>query len=120
MFSFVDFHIVGGKEDVPASPDDERLVDGKSVRFAFLQNAFFACLSGLVTYFVVFNHYGIPPSALYRAVPDAFPATGDQPFVVGGRSYSPDRQEEILNSVQSAYYFSVAINQVLHSPAPSA
>lgn len=43
----------GGKDDVPSNPGDEKLVDMHSFQFAFIQNAFFASATGLVTYFAV-------------------------------------------------------------------
>jgi hypothetical protein len=55
-----------------------------------------------------FNHYGIPPSELAGAVPKYFPATNDDVYEYNGRSYSPEEQKDILASVQSAYYFSIA------------
>jgi hypothetical protein len=55
-----------------------------------------------------FNHYGIPPSELLGAVPKYFPASDDDVYVYNGRSYSPKEQKDILASVQSAYYFSIA------------
>jgi hypothetical protein len=55
-----------------------------------------------------FNHYGIPPSELLGAVPKYFPASDDDVYVYNGRSYNPKEQKDILASVQSAYYFSIA------------
>jgi hypothetical protein len=55
----------------------------------------------------VFNHYGIPPSQLYRAVPNYFPSQGAD-FAYNGRVFTPQDQDRILNKVQSAYYFTIA------------
>ncbi|KAG5184236.1 hypothetical protein JKP88DRAFT_208389 [Tribonema minus] len=100
-----------GKDDVHSNPGDERLVDRKGVIFAFVQNGFFAVATGLVNYFLVFNHYGVHPSSLMGAAPQYFPATNGDTFTSEGKTFSPDRQEDILNSVQSAYYFTIAITQ---------
>lgn len=62
----------------------------------------------LLQHIQVFNHYGIPPSQLYRAVPKYFPASNGDNFVHNGRIYTPDEQNKILHSVQSAYYFTIA------------
>ncbi|KAG5186318.1 hypothetical protein JKP88DRAFT_256400 [Tribonema minus] len=101
----------GGKDDLPTNPGDERLVDMHAVIFAFVQNGFFGVATGLVVYFLVFNHYGVPPSSLMGAAPEFFPATNGDTFEADGKTFSPGRQEDILNSVQSAYYFTIAITQ---------
>jgi hypothetical protein len=65
-------------------------------------------LSLQTTVVQVFNHYGIPPNKLYRAVPKYFPSSNGDNFVHNGRTFTPEQQDSILNSVQSAYYFTVA------------
>ncbi|KAG5185752.1 hypothetical protein JKP88DRAFT_354106 [Tribonema minus] len=101
----------GGKEDVPANPADERLVDMDTFYFAFVQNGFFGVVTGLVVYFLVFNHYGVPPSALLGAAPDYFPATNGDNFNFNGGTLSSSAQDAVLSSVQSAYYFTIVVTQ---------
>jgi magnesium-transporting ATPase (P-type) len=61
----------------------------------------------------VFNHYGVTPSELWGAAPQYFPAASDDDVFVtsAGKVISPERQEDILASVQSSYYFTIAITQ---------
>jgi magnesium-transporting ATPase (P-type) len=61
----------------------------------------------------VFNHYGIKRNELWGAAPQYFPAENDDAVfeTSAGELISPERQDEILASVQSAYYFTIAITQ---------
>mmetsp|Transcript_7445 Transcript_7445/g.11126 ORF Transcript_7445/g.11126 Transcript_7445/m.11126 type:complete len:1130 (+) Transcript_7445:49-3438(+) len=95
-----------------SNPGDVKLVDQPCLLFAFLQTGFFTVLSGLAVYFSLFYYYNVSPSDLVNAAPDYFPASGDKVFTThNGIELSPNRQDAILNAVQSGYYFNVAIMQ---------
>ncbi|KAF8579449.1 aminophospholipid-transporting P-type ATPase [Ramaria rubella] len=93
--------------------DDETLVDGKLLSYAYLEAGILEFLAGIVSYFVVFLKNGFSPSDLRRAQKAGeFFSSGSPPFInYKGQSIDARQQLEALAQAQSIVYLSVFIMQ---------
>jgi hypothetical protein len=54
------------------------------------------------------DYYGIPAKELFGLSPQFFPAENDETYISpSGKVISPKRQQEILASAQSSYFFAL-------------
>jgi len=98
----------------PRNAKTERLVSLRMILFCFFQAGAIESLVGFLAFFLVFNYYGIPPSALVNSANDYFQPCGNPPFVVGSTSFYNDRQVEILSEAQTAYWLMITGGQGFH------
>eukprot|EP00611_Tribonema_gayanum_P004790 TRINITY_DN13_c0_g1_i10.p1 TRINITY_DN13_c0_g1~~TRINITY_DN13_c0_g1_i10.p1 ORF type:complete len:662 (+),score=251.51 TRINITY_DN13_c0_g1_i10:2550-4535(+) len=92
---------------------DEKLVDWPLLYFAYVQAGFMECLVGYLTYFLIFYWYGVSPASLVDSSPPYFPADSDEDVftAMDGKLLDSDRQDAMLRSAQSAFFFVIVIMQ---------
>jgi len=93
--------------------DDEALVDGKLLSYAYLEAGLIETLSSLVAYFVVFFHNGFSPADLVRAQKNGSYFLSSSPNFVNGRGRVIDAESQVtaLAEAQSIVYLSIFITQ---------
>ncbi|PPQ97968.1 hypothetical protein CVT26_003117 [Gymnopilus dilepis] len=100
-------------EEVLEPTDNENLVDGKLLSYAYLEAGMIETLASLVAYFVVFFKNGFSPSDLRRAQQAGSYFTNGSPDFINykGQSLSAHQQVDALGQAQSIVYLSIFITQ---------
>ncbi|KAL0070554.1 hypothetical protein AAF712_002393 [Marasmius tenuissimus] len=103
-------------EDLFEHSDDERLVDGKLLSYAYLEAGLIMAVGEMVAYFVVFWVNGFSPADLKRAQQassDTGYFTKDSPPFTNSRGQviSADKQVDAFGQAQSIVYLSIFIMQ---------
>lgn len=100
-------------EDVLEPTDNENLVDGLLLSYAYLEAGLIETLACLVAYFVVFFKAGFTPGDLRRAQKDGHYFLKSSPDFVNsrGRVLNAPQQVDALAQAQSIVYLSIFIVQ---------
>ncbi|KAI0263789.1 aminophospholipid-transporting P-type ATPase [Gloeopeniophorella convolvens] len=100
-------------EDRFESSDDETLVDGKLLSYAYLEAGMIEMIGSLVAYFVVFFKKGFSPSDLRKAQKNGNYFTHHSPDFINykGEHLDASHQVDALAQAQSIVYLSVFIAQ---------
>jgi len=100
-------------EDVFDKSDDETLVDGKLLSYAYLEAGILEFAAGIVSYFVVFGSHGFSPSDLQRAQKaGVYFVNGGPDFINhNGQTIDATAQVEALAQAQSIVYLGIFIMQ---------
>ncbi|EJD46213.1 P-type cation-transporting ATPase [Auricularia subglabra TFB-10046 SS5] len=100
-------------EDRLEQTDDETLVDGKLLSYAYLEAGVIEFIGCMVAYFVVFFVKGFSPSDLRRAQKaNVYFSKGSPDFINhSGKSINGPDQVDALAQAQSIYYLGVFITQ---------
>ncbi|KAF8881938.1 aminophospholipid-transporting P-type ATPase [Gymnopilus junonius] len=100
-------------EEVLEPTDNENLVDGKLLSYAYLEAGMIETLASLVAYFVVFFKNGFSPSDLKRAQKaGSYFTNGSADFInYKGQTLSAHQQVDALAQAQGIVYLSIFITQ---------
>jgi len=100
-------------EDLLETTDNESLVDGKLLSYAYLEAGLIETLASLVAYFVVFFRNGFSPADLVRAQKNGSFFTSTSPDFINGRGriINANSQVDALGQAQSIVYLSIFIAQ---------
>jgi len=100
-------------EEMLEPTDNENLVDGKLLSYAYLEAGMIETLASLVAYFVVFFKHGFSPSDLRRAQKaGVYFAKSSNDFInYKGQSINGSQQVDALAQAQSIVYLSIFITQ---------
>jgi sodium/potassium-transporting ATPase subunit alpha len=93
--------------------DNEALVDGKLLSYAYLEAGLIETIASLTAYFVVFFHNGFSPADLVRAQKNGSYFLSSSPDFVNGRGTVIDAESQVtaLAQAQSIVYLSIFITQ---------
>jgi len=100
-------------EDRFEKSDDETLVDGRVLSYAYLEVGIIETIGSLLAYFVVFHHKGFSPSDLRKAQKDGnYFKKDSQDFInYKGESLTGPQQVEAFAQAQSIVYLSIFFMQ---------
>ncbi|TFK34868.1 aminophospholipid-transporting P-type ATPase [Crucibulum laeve] len=100
-------------EDMFERSDNESLVDGKLLSYAYLEAGMIETLGALLAYFVVFFKNGFSPADLRRAQQVGNLFTSSSPDFTNGRGRVLNAQDQIdaFGQAQSIVYLSIFITQ---------
>ncbi|KAI0792718.1 aminophospholipid-transporting P-type ATPase [Abortiporus biennis] len=100
-------------EDALETSEDEILVDGKLLSYAYLEAGVIEMIGALVAYFVVFFKNGFSPSDLRRAQLNGHYFVNDAPDFINykGQSIDAAKQVDALGQAQGIVYLSIFIIQ---------
>jgi len=95
------------------SSDDETLVDGKVLSYAYLEVGMIETIASMLAYFVVFHKNGFSPSDLRKAQKNGGYFTHHSPDFINykGQSLNGSQQVEAFAQAQSIVYLSIFFTQ---------
>ena len=99
----------------PRNTRTDRLVSGRTLAYAYLEASWIEICFCLINYFSVFWYYNISGNEISGVAIDNFTGNTNTLWVSReGETFDSDKQNEILQTAQCAYYVTLVMGQFCH------